>query len=91
MQPQGLGVLDEQTEDAVPAGDVADAGARLVVEAVGDELHEVVVLVVEDAEGAVPRADEGAGGGDDALQDGGEVQLARDGHHRSQQPAQPLV
>ena len=58
MQPQRLGVVDEQAEHASTVRDVADQRAGLVVEAVGDELREVLALRRQDPEGAVAGPDE---------------------------------
>ena len=57
-QPQRLGVDDEQPEDAVALGQVADGAVGLVVDADGDELRQPGAGVVEHTEGAVAGVDE---------------------------------
>ena len=53
-EPQRPGIADEQAEDAVALGLVPDPRALLVVDADGDELHEAVAILADDAERAVP-------------------------------------
>ena len=61
-------LLDQQPEHAVPGRRVADRGALLVGDAVGDELVDAPVLA-EHAERPVPRAGDLDGELDDPLQD----------------------
>jgi SAM-dependent methyltransferase len=56
VEAQRPGVVDEQTEDAAPAGQGADPAVRRVVDAGCDEALEPLAAIVEDADGGVARA-----------------------------------
>ncbi len=87
-QPQRAGVGDEQTEEAVTAGQVADLGPGGRIDADGDEVAEPDALGVEHAECAVVGADEGGRGLGDASQDRRQVQFGADDHDGVEQVAQ---
>jgi hypothetical protein len=80
-QPQGLGVDDEQPQDAVALGQVTDGGMSLLVDADRDELRQPRSFVVEDSQRAVASVDEVDGGLHDALQHGGQVEVAAHREH----------
>jgi hypothetical protein len=68
----------------------ADAGSRRLVNAMGDELRKAAVWA-DHTEGAVPCADEFAGGADDVVQRCREAEVLRDGQDRVEQSAQALL
>jgi hypothetical protein len=72
----------------VTFGEVTDRRVPRVVDPDGDELGEPRAAVVEDAECAVARLDQVDSGLHDALQHGGQVEIAADGQHRVEQLAQ---
>ena len=82
----GRGVLDDHAEDAAPAGQVADQGARAVVEAGRDELDELAVAA-EHAQRAVAGAGQRRRRLDDPGQHAGEVEVAGDRGHGLEQQA----
>ena len=84
-QAQRLGVGDQQAEDAVTLGQVADRTARVVVDADGDELGEARARLVEHAERAVGGVDEVDGAADDAPQHRRQVEVGADRQHGVEQ------
>ena len=88
-EAQRAGVGDQQAEDPVPLGPLADRPVRVVVEPGDEELVEAVSRHVGHAEGAVAGVDELARGVDDALQGRGEVEVRPDGHHGVDELVQP--
>jgi len=54
LQPDRLGVVDQQAEDAVALGVRADRGDLLVGDTAGDEPDQPFAVVTDDTEGAVP-------------------------------------
>ena len=83
-----LRIDDEQTQDAVALGQVADLAPCFRIEADGDELREPGAGLVEHTERAVLRVDEIGRHLDDALQRFREVELGTDREHRVEQPTQ---
>src|SRR3954452_18915218 len=69
------GVLDQHAQYAVPLGKVSDARARGAVDPERQEPLEAVAAVVQDAERGVPSTGEVAGGVEDGLEHGLEVQI----------------
>jgi hypothetical protein len=91
-RPDRSGVVDQESEQAVPGRQVADPRDRLLVQSVVDERAQPPVRALgEDAEGRVAGADEGARRPDDALQHPVQRELRRDGHHRVQQVPEPVL
>jgi hypothetical protein len=87
-EPQRLGLDDEQAEDAVALGQIADGGVGLAVEADGDEVREPGAGLVEDPESPEPGVDQFHGGGDDPLQHRPEIEVRADGEHGIDQAAE---
>lgn len=80
-QPEGPLLADQDSEDAVAAGQVADRLPFGRGHAGGDEVGEETVRA-DDAEGAVPCAEQGARQVDDVLEDGVEIELGGDRQDR---------
>jgi hypothetical protein len=74
-QAQRLGIGDQDAQDAMPFGQVADSGSSLVVDAEGDEPLESLAVRVEDSECGIARPSEITGRLQDALQHGFQVEL----------------
>ena len=87
-QPDGLRVDDEEPEDAVALGQVADRGPILLVDADGDELRQAGAGVVEHAQGAVAGIDELGGALHDPPQHRRQVEIGADRHHRVEELTQ---
>ena len=87
-QPQRLGVDDEQAEDAVPLGQVADEPVGVVVDPDGDELRQAGAGVVEHAEGAVAGVDQPDRRLHDPPEHAGRVEVGTEGQHRVEELAQ---
>ena len=88
VKPQRLGTVDEQPEDAVAAGQVADQPAALLVQPVVDEVGEERPRP-EHAEGAVRRPGQRAGRAHDAVEGVVQVEVGADGHDSVEQ--RPVV
>jgi hypothetical protein len=84
LQAQRVGLADQQTEDAVPLGVVADPFDRLPVHADRDELPDRALLP-QHAQSAVLGVHQVDGGLDDPAQQVLQFQVAADRHHRVQQ------
>ena len=84
-QAQRTGVGDEQTEDPVTLGEVADLLARRVVDPDGDELGEAGARLVEHAERTVRGVDEVDGTADDAAEHRRQVEVRADRQHGVEQ------
>lgn len=93
VHPQRLRVVDQVPEDAPAAGEVdpGKSGTLVVRQASGDELLQVVTGGCKDTESAVAGVGQIHGGGDDTVQNRGQVEFAADGQHRRQQPLQPAL
>lgn len=89
-QAQRSRVDDEDAEDAVTFGQVADLAVGLVVDAHRQELGQPRARRVEHAESAVARIDEVRGQLDDARQGLGEVEARSDGDDRVEQLPQTV-
>jgi hypothetical protein len=85
---QRLGVDDEQAEDAVTLGQVADRPATFLVDANGDELGKSRSRLVEHAERSVRGVDQADAAVDDAPQHCRQVEVGADCHHGVEQLAQ---
>jgi len=79
-EAQRLGIQDQQTEDALPMGQVADGLVGLVIEPHGEELRELGLGLVEHAEGAVASVNQLHGGGHDPVQDRRQIKAGTDRH-----------
>ncbi len=62
-------LLDQQSEHATAAGQVADSPSRLLVDAAGDEALQLLAVAVEHAERRVPRPGQLAGDLEHPLED----------------------
>ena len=89
-EAQRLGVDDQQAEDAVALGELADAVVGRVVDPDGDELRQAGAGVVEHAEGAVAGVDQADGGLDDAPQHARRVEVGPEDQDGVEQLAQAL-
>ena len=90
-EPQGLGVADEDAEDAASSRQVADPSNRFLVEPRGDEVLEAGPALVDDAEGRLLGAVQLGGGLDDPLQDGLDRELGGDGDRGVEDGPQPVL
>ena len=90
VDPQRLGVIDQDTQDAVSGRQWADPGALRAVQPVGDELAEPVPAgpLVQHTQRAVPRVRQQGGRLDDTLQCRGRVEVRGDGPDRFEHGAQ---
>jgi hypothetical protein len=84
------GFLDQQAEDAVAGGPMADRGDLLLGHAHGDEPGQPVALP-DHPEGAVSRVDQGRGRLHDPPQDGLELEITLDRDDRLQQRVHPVT
>ena len=73
-------IADEDAEDAVPAGQVADRAVGVRVDPTGQEALELLAALVEDAQRGVARAGELSSHLEHAVEDDLEVEL---GHQRA--------
>ena len=88
--PQRPRIADEDAEDPVPPGQVADRAVDVRVDPAGQEALELLAALVEDPQGGVARAGELAGHLEDAVEDDLEIEF---GHQRApdlEEPAQAL-
>ena len=88
-QPDRLGFVDQQAENAAPGGQVADAPVFGDGQSVGDELDQPPVGT-DHAQRAVACAGQPAGGHHDALQGTAQVQAGADADDRLQQSGEAL-
>jgi hypothetical protein len=89
-QPDRLGVDDQQAQDAVALGQLADGPPPLLVDADGDELREPGAGLVEHAERAVAGLDQVGGRLGDAPQDARQVEVRADAQHGVEEAPQGL-
>ena len=90
-KPDGPGLPDHETEDAVPPGRGADQRPVVVVNAVGSEALEHAAVAREDANGGIARTDELGGGFDDVLEDAFERHLSDQSGGGDDQALQALL
>ena len=90
VQPQRLGVADQDAQDAAPAGKVADRRVRLRVHARRQEALERLARLVDHAEGRVAGAGDLGGRLDDALQQRIEGELGAERDPRVHEDAEPV-
>ena len=90
-QTDGSGIVDQRSEESLALGQVPDGRDHVVVHADVDELLEATAVGGDDAQGAVRRVHEPAGGLDDPPQHRAQREVADDGEIRAQQPAQPVL
>jgi hypothetical protein len=89
-EAQRLGVDDEQTEDAVALGELADAVVGRVIHPDRDELRQAGSGVVEHAESAIAGVDQTDGRFHDPSQHGGGVEIRAEDQHRIEQLPETL-
>ena len=75
------GIGDEQAEDPVTLGQLADVGSCLLVDPHSEEVGQEGARRVKDAEGAVASVGQRRRSIDDVLQDGEEIQVGTDRDH----------
>ena len=86
-QADGVWIVDEGTQQAVPGGQLTDRRGELVRDADVDELLQIAVGR-DDTQRAVAGSDEVDGDVNDAAEHGGEVELFDDGLAGLEQAAQ---
>ena len=79
MKSQRLGFFDEQPQHSVALGQGTDHSDLVVLESDSDELTQGLARS-DDSQRPIPSVDQLAGGGDDPLQDGVQVDVV--GHRR---------
>ena len=89
-QAQRARVPDQDAEDPVPSGQVADGSVSVVVDPAGQEALELLAALVEDPQGGVARAGELSGHLEDAVEDDLEIEFGYQGAPDLEEPAQAL-
>jgi hypothetical protein len=75
VEPQRLGVSDQDTEETTAAREVADSGMRVGVDPGGKKSLQTLTGLVDDVEGGVPRVGQFRGGLHESLEKGVEGEL----------------
>jgi hypothetical protein len=85
LEPDGLGVLDQQAENASALRQISDRAVLLLGDAVRHEVGQAAAPGVEHSQCAVPGLGNPAGRLHDPVQHGVQVQVGADGHDRLEQ------
>ena len=90
-QPQRPRIVDQHTEHAAPAGQVADRSMRLLVDARGEEPLEQLAPLVEHADRRVARAGQLARDLEQLIEHDLRIELGDQRAPDGEQPAQPWL